>query len=83
MENSKKPIDKNGLPFIDSVVRYDTNEAAELLGETPELLRQWRFRGVGPKYYQPNSKHARCNYLGQWLIDFRNASIVTPEQTEA
>jgi hypothetical protein len=83
MANSDKRTDENGLPFIDPVVRYDTNEAAELLGESPELLRQWRFRKAGPKYYQPNNKASRVHYLGQWLIEFRNASIVTPEQAEA
>ena len=83
MATSKAKTDKNGLPFIDSVVRYDTSEAATLLGETPELLRQWRFRGRGPKYYQSNSQHARVSYLGQWLIEFRNASIVNPSEQEA
>ena len=66
-----------GFPNIDPATRYDTTEAAKLLEEKPDTLRQWRFRKRGPRYYQTTA-NGKVMYRGQWLIEFREASIVEP-----
>ena len=70
--------DAHGLPHIDADQRYTTEESAKLLGQTPTLLRQWRMKGQGPKYLQTPVRGSKVQYLGKWLIAFREASIVEP-----
>jgi DNA-binding transcriptional MerR regulator len=37
-----------------------THEAAERLRVSPQTMRLWRFRGMGPKYVKPS--RTRCLY---------------------
>jgi len=76
----KNENDRTELSHIDSTVFYDTRGAAALLGESEGNLRLWRHKNIGPKYIQ-SADGARCKYLGLWLIDFRNQSIVEPSAT--
>ena len=76
---TKQATQSEDLPHIDPTSYYDTKGAATVLGLKESALRQWRFKGTGPKYQQPHDR-ARCLYLGSWLIAFRRDSIREPGQ---
>lgn len=67
------------LPFIDATHYYTTEEAAQLLLQQESTLRKWRRESRGPKYYQAEERGS-VKYLGQWLIEYRNAAIKAPAE---
>lgn len=69
------------LPFIDAEAWYTTAEASHLLIQSPNTLRGWRKKGIGPRYYQPVPR-ADAKYLGKWIREFREQAVVTPDPTE-
>lgn len=57
-----------------------TSEAAEKLRLSPQALRVWRLRGVGPKFVKPS--RSRCLYAESDLEDYmreRTFSSTTEE----
>lgn len=43
--------------MIDTKEKLDTKEAAVIVGRKPKTLRDWRWKGIGPKWSQdPNKK---------------------------
>lgn len=51
---------------------------AKQYGVSPELLRQWRRRGVGPEYFQFTARTiSYCDdYLRHWFNDPRNTDLL-------
>ena len=45
-----------------------TNEAAGRLRQSPQTLRLWRLRGVGPKYTKPS--RSRVLYAEEEIVRF-------------
>jgi hypothetical protein len=50
-------------------------------GVSPELLRQWRQRGIGPEYFQFTARTVSyCDdYLRDWFNDPRNAGLLAED----
>jgi hypothetical protein len=51
-------------------------EAAEILSSSPQTLRNWRCRGVGPAY---SKRGVMVRYRVQDLFDFMASGRVDPE----
>ena len=62
MKKRRKRINANS--------RYNTAEAAELLGTLPGTMRQWRLRGVGP-WYEQDGERSPVFYSGADLIEYK------------
>ena len=49
-----------------------TNVAARLLGVSPMTLRNWRAKGVGPRFVHVSGPNSPVLYLYQDLLDWAN-----------
>lgn len=60
-ETELEPNEPDVDPFIDPLAYYDSHAVSKLLQVSHPMLRQWRMRGVGPKYRQMSHNHHRRN----------------------
>lgn len=55
--------------LLDSKRLLDTPAAADVLGISPETMRKWRHRGIGPAYVQLSRSQVRYRIadLDKWI----------------
>ena len=74
-ENIKLQIElfNEACPKLKNKTTLNQDNAAELVGCSPNTLKSYRVQGIGPSYSQPGGEGTRVYYtkiaLSRWLID--------------